>query len=1586
VTALADRVAALSPEKRRLLERRLAEAGLDRRPEGSRAIPRRAAGPGPWPLTYGQRRLWFIDRLNPGSPAYNIPFAGRLAGPLDAALLARSLREVARRHAVVRSRFVERDGEPVQVVDPEPRLRLPVVDLAGLAEAARDAEAERLTNADPQLAFDLARGPVARLTLLRLAVLLHDLLVTMPHIVTDAWSMAVLFRELPVLYDAYRRGRPSPLPELPVQVADYALWERERLGGVGEDGRAGGRLAGELDFWRRHLAGAPAVLELPADRPRPPVQSLRGIRRPVRVPTATAERLDALADGEGATSFMALLASFAAVLGRWTGQDDLLVSSPLATRGEPETQGLIGFFIDHAVLRADLSGDPSFRELLARVRGSALATFAHQGVPFEKVAEAVGAGGDLSRPPLAQVNFVLQNVHIPAPEFDQLSLVRAQQTDTRSARFDLSLGLFEAEAGIEGPVRRTVEGWLEYNTDLFDAATMARFERDWLDLLAAAVARPDAPLSGLARLRPAARQQLLREWNDTGRVFPRAAVHELVARWAERTPDAVAVEGVGEGGRPEAVTYGELAARAQDLARRLRRAGAGPKRPVAVELGRSPEQVVAFLAALEAGSCYVPLDPGLPAPRRAAMEEVARPAVVVDAGWDLRRASSIHAPSEPGEPGGEALAYVLFTSGSTGEPKGIAVPHRAVVRLVAGLDAYAPTGPDDTLLALAPASFDASTFELWGALARGARLALFPEGELTLDALERALARHRVTVLWLTAGLFHLVAEGRPRLLAPLRRLLAGGDVLAPAAVARVLRELPGLRLVNGYGPTEGTTFTTCHPVATAPPGAPIQASVPIGRPIPGTRVFVADRELRPSPLGVPGELLAGGDGLARGYHGRPAATAAAFVPDAFSGGAGARLYRTGDRVRRLPDGTLEFLGRLDRQVKVRGFRVELTEVEAALLDHPAVAAAAAVALRGGRLAAYVVPAGAAAPPAAELRELLAGRLPEYMVPAVFVPIDELPLTANGKVDREALPDPGPALAAAAGNGAPASAAEETLAAVWREVLGLERVGVHDRFFDLGGDSILAIRAISRAAEAGLHVEPRQLFEHPTIAALAAVARPAAGAAAAGGPVIGPVPLGPAQRWFLEELAPPVPDHWNLALLLAPREGALPLDRLAGGAAAILERHDLLRARFRRPGKRWLQEVVPPGGPAPAAAVDLSGLPEGRSREALDRTLASLHGSLDLARGPLFRLVRLDLPAGTAGGARLLLLVHHLVADAVSLRLLLEELARWLEAPPGGEPPLPPRTAPYGAWVTALDAWTATAEAEDELARWLARAPWAVSTSAAPAPEALAEAVEAVLPAAETAALLAAAPERLRARPDEVLIAGVAAALAEARGERQVWLEVEGHGRLLPGGLPHALDLFRTVGWFTVQYPVRVRWDAGPGEEAQAGSEQAAAVDPDAAAAVDLEAAVAAGPARVLGAVKEALRAVPAGGVGFAALRPRLPAPALSFNYLGRLDEALGAGAPFRLALEPTGPLRHPRAPRPCPLEVTAYLLEGELHAVWTYDRLHHRREEVEALAERALAVVRELATGEAALAPSDFPHAGLDGDSLARLVARLSE
>jgi amino acid adenylation domain-containing protein/non-ribosomal peptide synthase protein (TIGR01720 family) len=1602
---LEARIAALPPEKRKLLERRLAEAGLSeaRRAEGrrrgaeaARAIPRRADGPGPWPLSYGQRRLWFIDRLNPGTPAYNIPFAGRMAGPLRADRLARSLAEVIRRHHVLRSRFVEHDGRPAQVIDPPPPPRLPLVDLSGLPEPARHAEADRLTAADPQVPFDLARGPVVRMTLLRLEDALHDLLVTMPHIVTDAWSMAILFRELPAIHDADRQGRASPLPDPPMQVADFALWERERLDGVADGDE--GRMAEELAFWREHLEGAPTVLELPTDRPRPPVQSMRGVRRAVSVPAATRRRLEALADREGATPFMALLASFAAALARWTGQDDLLLASPLATRSALEVQGLIGFFIDNAVLRADLRpgdrGEPSYRELLGRVKGSALATFAHQGVPFEKVAEAVGAGGDLSRPPLAQVNFVLQNVHIPAPEFEELSLVRAQQTDTRSSRFDLALGLFEA--GDDAP-ERSLDGWFEYATDLFDATTIARLERDWLDLLDAALDRPEVPLSALPPLAPAARQQMLVEWNDRPSVPAAggfdpwdATVDELVSGWAARAPDAVAVEEVDDG-RTRAITYGALDRRAAALAARLRRQlgcepTAGESEPrIALALGRSPELLVAALAVWRIGGCIVSVDPSHPEERRALILDDARPVVVIGLGPDgsleLERVEDDCSGEETaplrGSVRGDRLAYILYTSGSTGEPKGVAVPHRAVVRLArggsfegmgTGRRGFSPEGGAPVVLPLVPASFDASVFGLWVPLAGGGRVALLPEGTPAVDALAEAVVRVRPSSAVLPAGLFHLLAEQRPDAFRGVSRLWIGGEALSPVLAGRVAETCPGVAVHNSYGPTENGVFTTVHDGAIDPG----RATVPLGRPVAGTRVLVVDRELRPVPLGAAGELVAGGAGLARGYHRRPGGTAERFTPDPFAGPEvpGVRLYRTGDLARWLPDGSLDFLGRADRQVKVRGYRVEPGEVEAALRAHPEVAAAAVV-LRDGRLAAYVVGREGEGPEPSALRSFLAGRLPDFMVPAVVVPLDALPLTPRGKLDRAALPDPGGVLERAAGGGEASDRVEEVLLAVWREVLGIERLGVHDRFFDLGGDSILAIRAIARAAEEGIELEPRQLFEHPTVAALAEVVRQKGGGGVEErGPVTGPVTLGPAQRFFFDHLAPPVPQHWNLAVALETAEG-WGLDRVSAALDRVLERHDMLRARFSRDETgQWRQEVAPPQaglGARRISAVDLSGLPPARALSAVEAAAGQVQGSLDLTAGGLVRLVRFDLPEITGPGL-LLLVAHHLVTDAVSLQVILGDLGRVLSGALLG-----PRGASYLEWTASLEAWITSPAADAERDRVKELAAAVAGTAAGHrSVEADAESVEETLSEDDTRTLLEEAGERLRASPEEVVLAAVASALSEAAGSAaRLRIDVEGHGRALPPSAPAAaLDLSRTVGWFTAVRPVTI--------------------DP------------AASPARLLRKVKDDLRASPDGGVGHAAARwldpraPALPEADLSFNYLGRIE--LPEGGPFRLlagAEVATGPLRHPASPRPAALELTGWIRDGRLRTLWTYDPGPLRRGEVERLAARALAAVRLLLGAgieadapalEEAVAASDFPHAGLDAGSLGRLLGKLGE
>ncbi len=1623
MTTLAERIAALPPEKRRLLELRMQKEGLapaeratTHRPP---PIPRRRDRPGvdadpgaeprgPYPLTYGQQRLWLIEQVNPGTAAYNIPFAGRLRGPLDPVLLARALRAVARRHEVLRTRFVKRHGGPVQLVDPEPTVRLPVIDLASLPPRRRAAEAERLTAADPQAPFDLARGPVLRVTLLGLGgePPEHDLLVTMPHLVTDAWSMAIFFRELPALYEAFRERRPPRLPALPIQVADYALWEREWL--------AGERLERLLAFWKEMLAGAPPVLDLPTDRPRPPVQGVRGDRRALPISRAEVDALRALGDRSGVTLFMTLLAGLGILLERWSGQDDLLIGSPVVTRSHPDTYPLIGFFISNVVLRVDLRDDPTFAALLARVKAMCLQVFAHQDVPFDRLVDALAVPRDPSRQPLVQVNFVLQNVHIPEPDFSGIRLVSSGQTDTRTARFDLSLGFFEDEQGV-------LEGGLDRSSELFDSTTVDRMGRHWLALLAAGAADPGRRVSELPALLPAERHALLWEWNDTavdyvplshvgegpGEREIGSFLSEMVLARAAEAPEAPALAW-GAGAEVETtVSYGELAARVEALAARLRALEVGAEERVAVCLERSPELIVTFLAVLAAGGAYLPLDPGYPRERlRFLLRDAGARALVSrrEVAGELELAGLSGARlvlldgEEEGEPGAadeplprlprvdsDQLAYVIYTSGSTGVPKGVAVPHRALasfVHVVARLFGDA-LGPGDAVLQFSSPSFDASLFEIVAALTAGSTLHLAPrEALLPGSGLVELMRRRRIRAAILTPSVLAALPEDAPGRLPELATLTTGAEPCPPELAARWST---GRRLINLYGPTEATVIASGAELA----ADDRDARPPIGLPLANVTLHVLDRHLRPVPLGAHGELSIGGAGVARGYLGRPDLTAASFVPDPWSRESGARLYRTGDRVRRLADGRLDFLGRLDGQVKVRGQRVELGEVETALAAHPEVREAAA-ALRDGRLVAYVVPrsdlapthGGAALASALErppeerraetssastwvagLRQWLAGKLPESMIPSAFVPLAALPRTPAGKVDRAALPEPDRAQPAEARAFVPPrTAAEERLAAVWAEVLGVERVGAEDDFFALGGDSILGIRLVARAAEEGLHLEPRQVFEHRTLAAQAAAASASPTIDAEQGPVVGPVPLTPVERWFLERELPS-PRHWNLSLLLAvegpPAPAALP-----AAVARLLAHHDMLRARFTRTGAGWRQEIAPPAGEPPAHVIDLSPLPAAAQRAALEAAAGALQASLDLAAGPLLRVALFTLGAGAP--ARLLVAAHHLVLDGVSSRLLLEDLTRcWEALGRGEEPALPPKTTSFRRWAERLAEYARSAELRQELPFWTrlaAEAPPRLPGFEEAGWEATAAQLESVLDAAETAALLAALPERLRARPEEALLAAVAAAVAAETGERRLLVEVEGHGR---EPLFERVDVSRTLGWFTAPFPLLL----------------------------DLPHPVE--PAAALAAVKEALRRLPHRGIGYRLLRhmgdggaaaqlARLPRSPLTVNYLGKLDDSF-EGTPFAPAPEAAGPARDPRAPRPHPLEVTAFQLGGCLRLSWSHDRALHPRQRIERLAERCLDLLRALAAGEAAtLTPADFPHAGLEQAALDRLLARV--
>ncbi|MFL5384337.1 MAG: amino acid adenylation domain-containing protein [Longimicrobiaceae bacterium] len=876
----------------------------------------------PLPLSFAQQRLWFLHRMEPASPFYNIPLAIRLTGELDHDALRRALAEIVRRHEALRTTFAQTGEGTVQVMHPAPdSFPLPVADLRALPDDEAEAEARLLAANEAEQPFDLTRDVMLRALLVRTEDDVHLLVLNLHHVAGDGWSLAVLYAELGELYDAFSRGAPSPLEPLPVQYADYAVWQREWLKGE--------VLERQLAYWREALAGAPAELRLATDRPRPAVQSHRGKVHRFRVPAATAERVREVARAEGATPYMVLLAAYDALLHRWSGETDLVVGSPVAGRVSERLEGLIGFFVNTMAVRVDVGGDPSFRELVGRARRAALDAFAHQDLSFERVVEELRPERTLSRAPLFQVSLILQNTPPAVLELPRVTL-RTEPVDSGTAKFDLSVELTETADGLAGEA--------EFATDLFDEATVARMMEQLAALLDAATARPGERMSRLlAALPDPAREKLLVEWNRTARDHPAAPVHRLVAEQAARAPHAPALV---HGGR--STGYAALDAAANRLAHHLRARGVGPEVTVGVVADRSPEMVVSLLAVLKAGGAVVSLDPAYPAERLAWMLEDSGARLVVSprAGvlaprggvevlaLDTESAAVATRPStDPGvEVDADSLAFVIYTSGSTGRPKGVLVPHRGLSNLVAAHAGKFGVGPQSRVLQFASFSFDAAVAESLTALTAGAALVLVPREEMSGAPLLELMRRERVSVATLPPSVLSTLPEGA---LPELRTLASAGEALPPALVARWA---PGRTFLNAYGPTEVTVCATLGPCAAG------EARATIGRPMANVRVYVVDAALEPVPLGVPGELCIAGVGVARGYRGRAAMTAERFVPEPFSGAAGARMYRTGDRVRWGNDGRLEYLGRVDRQVKIRGNRIEPGEVESLLRDHPEVA------------------------------------------------------------------------------------------------------------------------------------------------------------------------------------------------------------------------------------------------------------------------------------------------------------------------------------------------------------------------------------------------------------------------------------------------------------------------------------------------------------------------------------------------------------------------------------------------------------------------------------------------------------------------
>jgi amino acid adenylation domain-containing protein len=1057
----------LSARKRAILEALLREKGIGE--AKTERIPRRTE-PGPAPLSFAQERMWFLDQLEPESPLYNIHMGVELSGPLNVPVLQRSIAEVLRRHEVLRTTFTVIDNRPVQVSNENVFFKLPVHDLQELDESQRWLRVRAWAEEDARLRFDLTKGPLLRANLLRLGETEHVLLLTIHHIISDGWSVGVFVRELAALYEAYAAGRHSPLRELSIQYADFAGWQRSWLQGE--------RLEEQLSYWRAQLAGAPPLLKLPTDRPRPPLQSYKGAHQTLLISESLTRSLKDLSRREGATLFMPLLAVFSTLLYRYSGQRDILVGTPIANRNRAETESLIGFFVNTLILRTRFSEQMTFRELLVQVREMALEAYAHQDLPFEKLVQELQPERSLSHSPVFQVMLDLQNAPMHDLELQGLRLTPLP-FDSLMAKFDLVLTVGETDGQLNGQ--------LEYNTDLFDAATIQRMARHLERLLEAAISNPDEQVSRLRLLTDDERQQILLEWNDTrAEIGSSYCIHELFEQQAAATPGAVAVVL-----NDQQLTYQELNKRANKLAHYLRGHGMRPESLVGVCLKRSVDAVITILAVLKSGGAYLPLDPSYPRERLSQMLADAGVQIVITEGYLERNADEIETQISSDLKttiDSHNLAYVIYTSGSTGKPKGVLVSHRNLVHSTLARFRYYQE-PLSSFLLLSPFAFDSSVAGLFWTLCRGGMLVI-PEEDSHQDPahLAELIWRYSISHLLCLPTLYELILrQAQVGQLSSLRTVIVAGESCPPELVQHHTETLTQAELFNEYGPTEATVWSSVYRCARSIE----QRSVPIGRPIANTQIYVLAPDLQPVPVGVSGEVYIGGEGVTRGYFNCPDLTTERFVPDPFGVMPGARLYKTGDLARFLADGNIEYAGRNDFQVKLRGYRIELSEVEFALAQHPDIREAVVIASgtnnEDKRLKAYVVLNEMGTATAKQLREFLHERLPEYMLPSSFVMLDALPLTPTGKVDRNALPTDQIGVESEENYLAPRTALEQVLAGFFSEILSLERVGVNDSFFDLGGHSLLATQVLSRVREAFyLELPLRKLFKAPTVAGLAA--------------------------------------------------------------------------------------------------------------------------------------------------------------------------------------------------------------------------------------------------------------------------------------------------------------------------------------------------------------------------------------------------------------------------------------------------------------------------------------------------------------------
>jgi len=1517
-------------------------------------------------LSPQQTHLWLLQQQDAATGVYSSFCVVTINGDLDKGLLKQALEHVVAQHEILRTTFQLLPGMtiPIQVIATESVISIEMHDLTAFASADQIAQLDNLILAVTRGEFDYARLPLLRASLVQQAAVTHQLILSAPALCADMQSLQCLVRQVATAYTACSKGEQPPNTET-MQYADFAEWQNELL--EAKEGSVA------RQYWRQQDLSELTAQKLSFEKSRRSEKSFQPAQLPVELSADTSARIKAVANRVDVSVSSFALACCKLLMSRLTGRSNIVLGAAFDGRKFAELEDAIGLFSRFLPTTGDLPAHLPFEKLLQQTNEQEQESQRWQEYfAWDDVASSDKIT-DRFFPFCFQFRKQAATYCAPGLEF---SLYKHEAC---ADRFKIKFIFDDCDD------RLSVS--LQFDATLFSISDARRLAEQLKTLIEDASNRPDISLDEIELLSALERQTLLVEFNDTRRPYSSGQlVHELFEQQVGQRPDEIAV--VCEA---ERLTYRELDARANQLARYLLKRGVGPDVIVGLCLDRSVDLIVGLLGILKAGGAYLPLDPGLPKERlnmileeagaralvtRTELTEVSRAqvdgVVCLDADADLianeSLGSCLNAVSE------QNLAYVIFTSGSTGRPKGVAVEHRQLINYLDAIWEKLDLPPGSSFATVSTIAADLGNTAIFPSLCKGGTLHLMVEDRATdPDALAAYFSRNQIDCLKIVpTHMSALLSAANPAGVLPRRRLVLGGETCSWTLVEMIQKLSPACVVLNHYGPTEATVGAITNSLS-GECATPISDTVPLGRPLPNVRAYVLDQQLRPTPIGAPGELHIGGAGLARGYINRADATAERFIPSPFSND-GERLYKTGDLARYLADGRIEFLGRSDNQVKIHGYRIELAEIEIALRNHAQVTESVVIAREDNhgdrRLVAYVVAHESEKPSAGDLRAFLNLRLPEYMTPSTFVFLDRLPLTLNGKVDRQALPPPD--ASRADGNKvftAPRNQVEETLARIWAGVLGIERVGVHDNFFDLGGDSILSIQIIARANQAELGLTPRQLFQHQTVAELATVAKIAIQTRAEQGAVTGHVPLTPVQARFFE-LDQSELHHYNQAMLLEV-QGLADASLFAKAVERLLLQHDALRLRYASDHDVWQQTLVAPDGVVPFETVDLLAAEDEEGALIADHA-ARLHASLNLHNGPLMRLALFD--RGAQRNSYLLIVIHHLAVDGVSWRILLEDLQTlYRQLSSGEQPSLPLKTTSFKNWAEGLTEYAQSDDLRQELSYWLAlgdnsptRLPLdeVVGTNKA----ADARTLSVSLNADETRALLQEVPVAFRTQINEVLLTALVRALAPWTGSRSLLLDLEGHGReeILPG-----VNLSRTVGWFTTIFPVVL--ECG-----------------DAQSAVES-----------LRSVKEQLRAIPNRGIGYGLLRylgddaagakklAALPRAELRFNYLGQVDRALLDSSMFTVAAQPTGPAQSLKAERTYLLNIIGTVTGGELRLEWTYSQNIHHEETILRLARGYIDELRELIaqsrTGDkATYSPSDFPQAKLSQEDLNKVLARL--